>query len=57
MSALSLTERPTDLATAQASAAIGQSKLMRAYETAFSRYKLNVAQLLLTHGDLDSTMR
>ncbi len=57
MSALSLVERPTDLATAQASAAIGQSKLMRAYETAFARYKLNVAQLLLTHGDLDSQMR
>ena len=30
MSALSLTERPTDLATAQASAAVGQSKLMHA---------------------------
>ncbi len=57
MKALSLTERPTDLATAQASAAIGQSKLMRAYETAFARYRLNVAQLLLTHGDLDSQMR
>lgn len=57
MSALSLTTRPHDLATAQASAAIGQSKLMRAYETAFARYKLNVAQLLLTHGDLDSQMR
>ena len=57
MSALSLSARPRDLATAQASAAIGQSKLMRAYETAFARYKLNVAQLLLTHGDLDSQMR
>jgi glutamate 5-kinase len=57
MSALSLAVRPNDLATAQASAAIGQSKLMRAYETAFARYKLNVAQLLLTHGDLDSQMR
>lgn len=57
MSALSLTVRPNDLATAQASAAIGQSKLMRAYENAFARYKLNVAQLLLTHGDLDSQMR
>ncbi len=57
MSALSLGARPTDLATAQACAAIGQSKLMRAYETAFARYKLNVAQLLLTHGDLDSQMR
>ena len=56
-SVLSLAERPTDLATAQASAAIGQSKLMRAYETAFGRYKLNVAQLLLTHSDLDSYIR
>ncbi|CAN5409407.1 hypothetical protein BH20VER3_BH20VER3_01980 [soil metagenome] len=55
--ALRLTERPSDLATAQASAAVGQSKLMRAYETAFGRYKLNVAQLLLTHSDLDSYMR
>src|SRR5215470_17155964 len=35
MGALSLRERPTDLATAQASAAVGQSKLLRAYETAF----------------------
>jgi glutamate 5-kinase len=57
MSALSLAERPTNLATAQASAAVGQSKLMRAYETAFGRFKLNVAQLLLTHSDLDSVMR
>jgi glutamate 5-kinase len=57
MGALSLTERPTDLATAQASAAVGQSKLMRAYETAFGRYNLNVAQLLLTHSDLDSRIR
>ena len=54
---LSLTERPTDLATAQASAAVGQSKLMRAWETAFARYKLNVAQLLLTYSDLDSYVR
>src|SRR5690349_21422067 len=54
---LSLEERPTDLATAQASAAIGQSKLMRAWETAFARYKLNVAQLLLTYSDLDSYVR
>ena len=56
-SVLALTERPQDLATAQASAAIGQSKLMHAYERAFGRYKLNVAQLLLTHSDLDSHVR
>ena len=54
---LGLQERPADLATAQASAAVGQSKLMRAYEMAFGRYKLNVAQLLLTHSDLDSRTR
>lgn len=57
ISVLSLTERPTDLATAQASAAVGQSKLMRAWETTFARYKLNVAQLLLTYSDLDSYVR
>ena len=57
ISTLSLTERPTDLATAQASAAVGQSKLMRAWETAFARYQLNVAQLLLTYSDLDSYVR
>jgi glutamate 5-kinase len=54
---LALSERPRDLATAQASAAIGQSKLMRAYEMAFGRHRLNVAQLLLTHSDLDSRTR
>src|SRR5438552_9899221 len=57
ISALRLTERPKDLATAQASAAVGQSKLMRAYEAAFAHYKLTVAQLLLTHSDLDSRTR
>src|SRR5256714_6035690 len=57
MGALSLAQRPRDLATCQASAAVGQSKLMRAYETDFARYKLNVAQLLLTHSDLDSRIR
>ena len=56
-SVLALSARPQDLATAQASAAIGQSKLMHAYERAFGRYKLNVAQLLLTHSDLDSRTR
>src|SRR5438874_2560273 len=57
MGAMQLTQRPRDLATLQASAAVGQSKLMRAYEIAFARHKLNVAQLLLTHSDLDSRIR
>ncbi len=54
---LGLKERPDDLATRQACAAVGQSKLMRMYETMFAAHKLNVAQLLLTHGDLDSRTR
>src|SRR5207244_8978003 len=57
ISALRLTERPKDLATAQASAAVGQSKLMRAYEAAFAAYKLNVEQLLLTQRELSSSNR
>jgi len=51
---LGLTERPGDLAGIQACAAVGQSKLMNLYETAFAMHGLHVAQLLLTYGDLDS---
>jgi len=57
LGALGLKERPEDLATRQACAAIGQSKLMRMYESAFFKHQLNVAQLLLTHGDIDSRLR
>jgi glutamate 5-kinase len=54
---LGLGERPNDLATLQACAAVGQSKLMQLYETMFARHELNVAQLLVTHGDIDSRTR
>ena len=47
-------ERSRDLPTIQACAAIGQSRLMRVYETHFARHDLAVAQILLTHRDLDS---
>ena len=47
-------ERSRDLPAIQASAAIGQSRLMRVYETHFARHGLAVAQILLTHRDLDS---
>jgi glutamate 5-kinase len=57
LSAFGLKNRPEDLASRQACAAVGQSKLMRMYESAFARHKLNVAQLLLTHGDIDSRLR
>ncbi len=54
---LGLSERPGDLAGVQACAAVGQCKLMQLYETAFMAHGLHVAQLLLTHGDLDSRTR
>jgi glutamate 5-kinase len=57
LGALGLKERPADLAARQACAAIGQTKLMHLYATMFARHGLNVAQLLLTHGDLDSRVR
>jgi len=52
-----LNERPKDLPTIQACAAIGQSRLMRQYEKLFSRHGLHIAQLLLTHQDIDSRAR
>jgi glutamate 5-kinase len=52
-----LNERPQDLPTIQACAAIGQSLLMRQYEKLFSRHGLHIAQLLLTHQDIDSRAR
>ena len=49
--------RPSDLPSIQACAAVGQSRLMHLYETLFGHHGLRVAQLLLTHQDLDSRTR
>jgi glutamate 5-kinase len=57
LATLGLTARPKELAAKQACAAVGQSQLMHAYGGAFGRQKLAVAQLLLTHNDLDSRTR
>ena len=57
MSVLGLTERPKNLSARQACAAVGQTKLMQQYAGVFARHGLNVAQLLLTHSDLDSRAR
>jgi glutamate 5-kinase len=54
---LGLKGRPLDLPSIQACAAVGQSRLMRLYETLFRRNGLHAAQLLLTHQDMDSRMR
>lgn len=55
--ALGLTKRPDDLPGKQACAAAGQPELMRLYAASFRRHGLTVAQLLLTHEDIDSRTR
>ena len=57
LATLDLSARPKELAARQACAAVGQSQLMHAYASAFARQHLAVAQLLLTHNDLDSRTR
>ncbi len=49
---LDLTKRPTTLPLLQASASVGQAKLMRLYDNLFGKANLTVAQLLLTRDDL-----
>ena len=52
MGALGYDRRPGGLAELQACAAVGQSRLMATYENLFARFDLKVAQVLLTHDDL-----
>ncbi len=53
MGVLGFERRPADLAELQACAAVGQSRLMASYEKLFARHGLHVAQVLLTHEDLE----
>ena len=52
MGVLKHEKRPSELAELQACAAVGQSRLMTTYEKLFSKFDLQVAQVLLTHDDL-----
>jgi len=52
MKRMGLTQKPTDIPRKQAAAAVGQPRLMLAYERAFGRYHRKVAQVLLTRDDL-----
>lgn len=54
---LDLKEYPKNLPVKQAAAAVGQSRLMWAYEKAFERMGIRVAQILLTHQDLADRRR
>lgn len=48
---LGFESRPTDVATQQAAASVGQGLLMAQYELAFARYGIRVGQLLITAED------
>jgi glutamate 5-kinase len=52
MGVLGYEKRPNDLAELQACAAVGQSRLMAIYEKLLGAHGLSVAQILLTHDDL-----
>jgi glutamate 5-kinase len=53
MGALGYERRPGELAELQACAAVGQSRLMATYAELFAKHDLHVAQVLLTHEDLE----
>ena len=52
VAAFGLRHYPDEVSTRQACAAVGQTRLMAAYESIFRRFDVSVAQLLLTAGDL-----
>ncbi len=50
---LKLTEKPDDLATQQALASVGQSRLISRYQNSLERYNIVAGQVLLTSGDME----
>ena len=54
---LSLSGKPTDIATKQAAAAVGQCELMYRYDKLFAEYHHTVAQILLTGSDFNNEDR
>ncbi|MFC1866626.1 glutamate 5-kinase [Thermodesulfobacteriota bacterium] len=54
---IGLKRRPVSVSKQQATAAVGQSSLMMAYEKAFGRHGQVVAQILITRDDLNNRRR
>ena len=54
---LALREKPKDIPTKQAAAAVGQCELMYTYDKLFSEYHHTVAQILLTGSDVRDEQR
>lgn len=57
MGKLKLKTRPNILPKLQAAAAVGQSELMKLYDSAFKKGKRTVAQILLTADDFNDRIR
>ena len=54
---LGWSRRPSAIHEPQAAAAVGQMGLVQAYESAFAKFGLHTAQILLTHEDLADRRR
>ena len=54
---LGLSEKPKDIPTKQAAAAVGQCELMYTYDKLFGEYNHTVAQLLITGADIENENR
>jgi glutamate 5-kinase len=54
---LNINQKPIELESLQALAAIGQQQLMGMYERSFQDYNLLTAQVLLTHADMNDMQR
>jgi glutamate 5-kinase len=50
---LNLDSKPDDLATQQALASVGQSRLISRYQNSLERYDIIAGQVLLTSGDME----
>jgi glutamate 5-kinase len=55
--AMGLKARPRDIPGLQAAAAVGQARLMDRWSRAFAHHGRQVAQVLLTHADVDDRRR
>ena len=57
MAAMGMKRRPTNMPDLQMAAAVGQLRLMAAYDRLFSRHGCRIGQILLTHDDLKHRAR
>ena len=53
---IGLSERPDNISTKQACAAVGQARLMMTYQKLFSEYHQTVGQILMTKGTMQDNV-